>query len=341
MVGNLARGRNPLNPGGTGYTPPSNDIQHSEQVPLDQLKFDSGGFPIGQYGPPSARVALGYQYEAEKNAAQRQQGYFGDAQASLAQGAHMLESYRPGGATALRSGIYGQQSQLAYNIGSQTQAPDLLSDYRRDQGAQAQHAAAQASRNQLIGGVLQAGATILGGVVGGPPGAVAGAAAGGAASQGLGLTGQSMLGPGVGTSPSGPSGGGITPQAPSYAPGPIGAQPPGTSLPSPGGGGAAQSRLGPSGGGGPGSPSGGSPGPSGSPSQQGGGGGGMAGGGFGADGNFMPAALAAAGARQLGPMNDQIMVKLAAQEHDWAFWQAANDAADRQLELAIHSMMGG
>ena len=63
-------------------------------------------------------------------------------------------------------------------------------------------------------------------------------------------------------------------------------------------------------------------------------------GGFGTDMNFMPAAAAAAGARQMGPLNDQVMVQIAAQEHDWAFWEAANDAVDRQLELAIHSMMG-
>lgn len=340
---------NPFNPGPTGNSGYGNDqmnsaIQHSEQVPLDQVQFNSAGFPVGQYGPPSARVAPAYQYLAEQNAVQRQNNYFNSALGNLGAAQRTLESYRPGGAAALQSGIYQQQAQLNYQIGTQQRAPDLLFDYRRDAGAQAQHAAAMASQNQLIAGALGGLSSLAGAAIGAGarpatlnpaqppmPGAVPGAAGGQPAIPGAG---------GYGAFPNLGGGGGQQYVSPTLAAtgGAGGAA--GQTLLSArlggggggGGGGGPQPASGGAPSGGPAHGAGGSPGgsPGGAPPFPGGGG-------YGADGNFSQTALAAHAAQQ-NPMLGNVMTMVQAQTMDDSFYAAASTAVDRLLGQSMWAL---
>lgn len=308
----------------TGYTPPADYIQHSEQVPTNQLQFDpQTGYPVGQYGPPSARVALGYQYMADQATAQRRSAYFSSALGALQQGANVMASYRPGGAAALRSGLYQQQANLNYQIGTQQQSPDLLADYRRDAGAQAQEAANRAAERQTALGVVQAAAGIFGGLSGGarPSTLAPSPAAPGPitpAGQPPGIipnyqspTLASSLGP-TGGGPGQALSSGLAPSGqPVQAPSRSGA------ASSVGGGGGPASGPGPSG------PAGPPPGAGAAPA-----------GGVGSDGNFSNTALAAH-AMQESPHLALAVNEIHAATMDRGFFAAADAAADRYLAQAI------
>jgi hypothetical protein len=79
---------------------------------------------------PKGKYQFDYQYEANRRAEQRRQALWGDAQNSLRQGLDLFQSYRPGGSAAAASGFYGQKAQLYGTQALNTEAPDLLIDYR-------------------------------------------------------------------------------------------------------------------------------------------------------------------------------------------------------------------
>jgi hypothetical protein len=91
-------------------------------------QWDEAGFPVGPM--PKGKYQFDYQYEANRRAEQRRQALWGDAQNSLRQGLDLFQSYRPGGSAAAASGFYGQKAQLYGTQALNTEAPDLLIDYR-------------------------------------------------------------------------------------------------------------------------------------------------------------------------------------------------------------------
>src|SRR5215471_18331274 len=69
--------------------------------------FNEQGFPDRlPYGPR----AVDYQFLANKQTEAQRQVYWNDAQNQLRQGMDLFQSYRPGGAQALASGLYQQSS---------------------------------------------------------------------------------------------------------------------------------------------------------------------------------------------------------------------------------------
>lgn len=147
-------------------------------------QFDDLGYtqhlPMGGIGPFA-------QYEAERIVAQRNAELMRQAVAAIGDSRSgalgLMESYRPGGAASLASGIHMQAGMGIANMlaASRTQAPDLLYTHRRDRARRARQ---QAKRASLIGG-LGSLAMIGGAAIGGPVG-IGLAIAGGltAASQG-------------------------------------------------------------------------------------------------------------------------------------------------------------
>jgi len=91
-------------------------------------QWDESGFPVGPM--PKGQYQFDYQYEANRRAEQKRQALWGDAQNSLRQGLDLFQSYRPGGSAAAASGLYGQKAQLYGTQALNTEAPDLLIDYR-------------------------------------------------------------------------------------------------------------------------------------------------------------------------------------------------------------------
>jgi len=114
--------------------------------------WDAAGFPEGPM--PKGKFALDYQYEANRRAEQRRQVLWGDAQGSMQQGMDLFQSYRPGGAAAAASGMYGQKAGLSATQALNTAAPDLLIDWREQIRARAEEKADELNRNaQLITGL--------------------------------------------------------------------------------------------------------------------------------------------------------------------------------------------
>lgn len=105
---------------------PSEPYQSDDPYKNPQ-NMDSGGYtdrlPRGQW-------ALDYQYLANKNAEQRRQALWSDAQNVLRQGTDMMQTYRAGGSAALASGVYGQRASLYGTQAMNTEAPDLLIAWR-------------------------------------------------------------------------------------------------------------------------------------------------------------------------------------------------------------------
>jgi len=91
-------------------------------------QWDEAGFPVGPM--PKGKYQFDYQYEANRRDEQRRQALWGDAQNSLRQGLDLFQSYRAGGSAAAASGFYGQKAQLYGTQALNTEAPDLLIDYR-------------------------------------------------------------------------------------------------------------------------------------------------------------------------------------------------------------------
>lgn len=249
------------------------------------------GMPKGLRGPPGSNQARAYQYRAMEMARQRREALWGSAAGAIQGGLNLLQSYRPGGAAALGSGMFGQ---LGATYGAHAQSitePDLLADLRRNEEERARGAADQAAGLGMIMGL----AGLAAGGIGGPAAAGAAMGSGGAAGLGAGAMGGMMGG--------GPAAGGLTGAM-------AGAQ---AGFGGGGGGGGLQARMGSGGVPGPG-PAGGDgggpsqarrsqsgPGPGGpgaAPSPAGGpmGAGPGGGGGFGGNGDFTQTALAALGA---------------------------------------------
>jgi hypothetical protein len=326
--------------------------QGADEAYNQQQTMDETG-ALGIQGSVPAGVALNWQDRHNQTVWNFQQRLLGASTGYLRGALGDLQRFRPGGAAALQSGVYGQLSQNLMNRAQLTQPMDLLGDYRRHEAHQARKAAKKAAMFAL-GGQL-AGAAI-GAAAGGPAGAQMGAQQGAAigtmasgeagyaasgqpppSGQPGGMGGPGAVGGGVGgqvgmqagmqqngVQPP-PGTGQATIAPPGQAPGAPGGAPGGIPAPGPGA-----------------TPAG----PGGGEDQQGGGpqarqamgGGGTMG--FGSNGDFSPLTLATMAAGEAYP--EQPMVKLALQEYlvesverdpDWQALGAAvrNEALARGL----------
>lgn len=164
-------------------TPYSTDYDQ----PVDELGFTEK-LPGAHQGPPT-------QFRSEKQVAQRNANLMKGAFGRLGAGIDLLQSYRPGGAAALTSGLFqGQANVLA---GSRTQAPDLLNYTRGAQAHRARKAARRGQKMALVGGLISAVGSVAGAAVGGAPGAAIGGAPGKAIAGAAGST-QEVYGQGGG-----------------------------------------------------------------------------------------------------------------------------------------------
>ena len=172
--------------------------------------WDETGTPIGkQIG---GHYALDWQHEANRRAAQRRQALWGDAHQAMRQGLNLFQSYRPGGSAALASGTVQNQSSLYATQALNTDAPDLMIQYRQEQADKARRDAKKMAIGQFLkplsGGVpgLQpdqtpppsAQDTGSGGIV--PPGSGGAAPGSGGAGAGSGGAGAGYSGAGAGYS---------------------------------------------------------------------------------------------------------------------------------------------
>jgi len=280
-------------------------------------QFDANGYPSRMpYGPH----ALDYQFIANRQTEQRRQALWGDVQNTMRQGMDLMQSYRPGGAAALASGMYGQSAGLYAQQAMSLESPDLLIGYRAQKQDEATKEAKRANRiNQIMGGLhLAAG---IAGAAAGAPGAGAGGQPQTAPAQAGAVPGAPQASPAQGTGPYGGFGTGAAMAGLSGVP-PPGAQPTpaagfmGGDNPLYGGGGSGPAFQGsgpggaaPSGGGGPMQRQGGGGGGAGPGGAAPGGFKGQAGGGempFGADGNFT-SNNAAASAQRTMPHAAQVL----------------------------------
>lgn len=293
--------------GGGGY---NYDPNYSNR-PWESYQFDELGFTQGKM--PEGHHAAGAQYASEQIVARRnaelmQQAV--DAIGGASQGAlGLLESYRPGGAASLASGIQMQAGMGMANMlaGSRTEAPDLMFN-RREREAQ------MARNRQDKMTYLQMGTQLASSAMGMIPGLLPGAGAAGKAGSnvwdalGAGLQGAGAAMAGRGYEPPGPAGADMgkpgsqgaptqpgapgAPGAPAAgAPAPSGPTPPGPQGATTGQPGAQGAPTTPGGGGapmgGPPSPGPGAPGGGGSPAGGGAPAGGAPVGGGGAPGPMM------------------------------------------------------
>lgn len=180
------------------------------------VQWDATGRPIGRM--PKGKYALDYQYEADRRTQERRNALWSDAHGALNQGRGLLESYRPGGAAALASGIYGQQAGLYAQESMALQSPDLLMGYREHKQEEADYERRKAQENAQFMSLIGAGVGLLGlGAAGGGAAAAMGAGEAGSyvgnrggvqSYQGDGMGylgqqrgGQTMYGPGWGNTP--------------------------------------------------------------------------------------------------------------------------------------------
>lgn len=135
------------------------------------------------------RVNAGRNQQLLRDAISRGQGNFADAQGALNNGLQNLQTYRPGGAAAMTSGLYQSQAQSSISqadfgfrgaVAQQQSAPDLLNSTREKAIADAKGAAEKAGLYQLGGAVI--GGAAAGFAAGGPVGAVVGGVGAGVAS---------------------------------------------------------------------------------------------------------------------------------------------------------------
>ena len=174
-------------------------------------QWDESGFPVGPM--PRGKYALDYQYEANRRAEARRQALWGDAQNTMRQGLNLFQSYRPGGSAAAASGMYGSRANIYATQAMNTEAPDLLIDWREQIRKQAQEDINEFNRNnQLITG-LSAFNFLSGGTPttpqanaplpteGQPSGAAAGATYGGQGGAQAGIGGDQGGGGAMGMAP--------------------------------------------------------------------------------------------------------------------------------------------
>jgi len=310
----------------------------------------------GPYPLPPADVALGFQAQHDRAVWNRRNRLMRDALAFGRGGLSLMQSYRPGGSAAIQAGTHMSLAQIQLNRAAMTTPLDLLGDYRRHEAAKAGSAAdKETTANWIVGGLAAVAAFYTGG------------ATAGLAADKLGKAGKASFGDnspeaaeaaGFERAPSSGSGGDLMGlsyggQSGSSSGSQGGQGAPGFGMDMGGGGtsgfgtaGAGYAPDQPQGGGG--APGGAPAGPGGRPGggQPGGGqgGAGAAGAagpmpGIGADGNYTQDALAAhAAQRQMSPIEDAVLLEVAADRYDSdPFYQALNSAIDYQMSLRLAS----
>lgn len=140
-------------------------------------------------GIPGEAIAPDVQYGAGVVVAHRNDQLMAsggaNAQAALQSGLENLQTYRPGGAAALLSGYYQSMANnyMATAAARRTEVPDLMFRYDERQRARLEKTAGKAAQIQTVTSLLEAAASLAGGMAGGAPGAAAPAMAGGAGAQ--------------------------------------------------------------------------------------------------------------------------------------------------------------
>lgn len=115
-------------------------------------QWDEAGYPVGPM--PRGKYSLDYQHEANRRAEMRRRALWGDAQNTMRQGLNLFQSYRPGGSAAAASGMYQARANLYGTQALNTEAPDLLIDWREQIRKRAEENANELNRNaQLITGL--------------------------------------------------------------------------------------------------------------------------------------------------------------------------------------------
>lgn len=143
-----------------------------------QLQWDPNTFMPTSGGPPSAQQAAAWDWESQRQYQQAKQRQFSDATGSYNQALSTLGGYRAGGAASAAAQILQNKGSLQFNIGNSYERPDVFANARQQAQDNALRAAKQAQRMQMLGGIIQAGATVAGAAIGGAPGAIAGNAVG-------------------------------------------------------------------------------------------------------------------------------------------------------------------
>jgi len=327
--------------------------------------FDpSTGAPVGPDPLPPHTIALQWQAEHDRRVWQYRQNLMRSA-AGYGQGAlGLLQSYRPGGSSAIEAGQYNTLANIQLSRAQLTQPLDLTGDYVREENRKARSQAnRQAERQMAIQGAAAiasvAGAFFTGGAtLAALPGIINGLSntytqsqqtqsqynqQGGTQRSYQGSPQGGFGGDYVGSQAVGPNSPGVRPSGPS---GPS-ATGPGAAPAAGGGGGGAggaqQATLAPDQGG---SGMGGQPGGQGGPgdnSGSAGSGGSMASGagGVGSDGNFSPVAWAARAAMTEGydPLHHLAMSRILADELESdPVWSSLSSGIDKRLAARIAAM---
>lgn len=146
-----------------GGPSPWNDRPMPSSMNPQDVQWDPNTLMPNIDGPPTQDKALAYQQYAERLAAQKQERLFGDASGQYRTAESYFQTYRPGAAMALASGLHRDQANLYLQRGAMVEAPDLLAGYREHQASLAAREAKRAARMQMAMGIFQAGASLLGG----------------------------------------------------------------------------------------------------------------------------------------------------------------------------------
>lgn len=141
--------------------------------------------PIGMQGYPTGQHALNYQARAEQLAREKENRLIGQGSRYLQQASQIFDVYRPGGAQALRAGLYRDQAQYSLQSAGMVEAPDLLAGYREEQRLAAERARKKAARRAQVGQIVGGVVTVIGAAVGGPVGAAVGGLVGAGINAGI------------------------------------------------------------------------------------------------------------------------------------------------------------
>ncbi len=118
--------------------------------------FDEAFFPTGFFGPPHQNIAPFLQHEANREAGLARRARFQDAINSMQQGFSLLQSFRPGAAPALASGLLQNQAQLIAADAADIQAPDLMFSFRQDQMIAQRARDSRSARRARLGSIIGA-----------------------------------------------------------------------------------------------------------------------------------------------------------------------------------------
>jgi hypothetical protein len=116
--------------------------------------FDRAFFPSGFTGNPEAALAPTLEFEANRAAMLARRARHQDAIDSLQQGFNLLQSFRPGGATALASGLLQNQAQTILADAQDIQAPDLMFMFRENVAAEERARQEGRQRRAMIGNII-------------------------------------------------------------------------------------------------------------------------------------------------------------------------------------------